>query len=151
MIVTPQMKDIKSADAKIVKLNQDIKSLSDAAGTLKNAQAKQQEGIAGTSKTIISENQIALLLQKISDMANKDKVKIMQIKPGKESKAKDSTLSTLSINLDLVCGYHSLGLFINDIENAPELMAIEGLHIESDKINYMQQRVNLVVKTYAKK
>ena len=150
-IISPQIQGIKRTGSKIAKLKQDINNLSSMAPGLKTAQAKAQESAVGKDKIIISENQVAPLLQKISDMANKDNVKIMQIKPGKESKAKDSSLATLLINLDLVCGYHNLGLFINDIENGLELMAIEGVRIESDPVNYLQQRVNLTVKTYVKK
>jgi len=150
-IVSPQIQGIKKIGSKIIKLKTDINNLSGMAPSLKTIQAKAQESAVGKNKIIIPESQVALLLQKISDMANKDNVKIMQIKPGKESKAKDSGLSTLSINLDLVSSYHNLGLFVNDIENASELMAIEGMRIESDPVNYLQQRVNLAVKTYVKK
>lgn len=150
-VICPQIKGIKNTGSKITKLKQDINNLNNAAANLKSEQLNAQEGVVVKEKTIISQAYMPSLLQKISDMANKDNVKIMQIKPAKELKAKDiSTIASL-INLDLVCSYHNFGLFVNDIENAPELMAVEGMRINPDSINYMQQRISLTIKTYVKK
>lgn len=150
-VIYPQIKGIKNTGSKITKLKQDINNLNNVAANLKNEQLNAQEGVVVKEKTIISQAYMPSLLQKISDMANKDNVKIMQIKPAKELKAKDiSTIASL-INLDLVCSYHNFGLFVNDIENAPELMAVEGMRINPDSINYMQQRISLTIKTYVKK
>lgn len=149
-VLSRQFAGMKSSASKITKLKQDIASLTSGEAALKKAKEGPDKS-QYKNKVIISESQIASLVERIAGMANKDNVKIMQIKPGKESKAKDSALSALGINIDLVCSYHSLGVFINDIENADEFMMVEGLRIEPDAVNYLQQRVNLVIKTYVKK
>jgi len=153
-VLKSQLQGIKDIGPSISKLESDINSLSkDMAGIsdLKNKEVGAKENISQQGRIIISEGYIATLLQNISDIANKNSIKIMQMKPGKELKAKEGSLNTLSLSLDLVCGYHDLGSFINDIEDANELMAIEGIKIESDPMNYMQQRVNLTIRTYVKK
>jgi hypothetical protein len=71
---------------------------------------------------------------------------------GKQEKGAAMTgFIPLAINLDLLCDYHHLGKFINDLENAEILFGVEGIRITSQEGNYFQQKVNLILKTYVKK
>lgn len=89
-------------------------------------------------------------------MANKNNVKILQLNPAREAPktkkgAAATDLSPNLIALDLICDYHSLGVFINELENAPKFMVVEELKISPYSESIFQQSVSLVIKTYVKK
>lgn len=156
-----QFQKIKDASPKVVKLKADIDNLSRELVNLQDLQRRQsqlkQEG-ALKAKKIISEEEMPLLLQRISDLANKNKVSITQIKPSQEVKAKEKKASTgavkfspVLITLDLSGGYHNLGNFLSDLENMEEFVAAEEMKITRALSDYVTENVNLVLKAYVKK
>lgn len=155
-----QLQAIRTMTPKITKLKKDIDNLAkDLAKVqdLKNRQSKdkQQMGVS-KPKEIISEDQTPLLLQAISDLANKNKVKITQINTTTDAKAQEEViagekLSPITIKLDLTCNYHSLGSFINDLENTKQFIELQEIKIARNHSDYFLENTNLVLKTYAKK
>ena len=160
-IVTRQMQGNKKTGLEITKLQKDLDKLQKDLGKmqeLKNKQAQVNTEFS-RAKRIVSEEQSALLLQSISDIANKNNVKIMQMKPfkGPQSKtqpqAQAKTLATekftpFYVGLDLYCDYHRLGKLINDLENSQFFMGVQELKIAAQASDVLQQKVNLLLKTY---
>lgn len=145
-----QLRGIGIARAKIIKLKKDIDSLNKDLAAMQ--QAKQEQIAVVETKKIISEEEIPSLLQVISDTANKHNVKIMQLKSSRDTKTKERTAfgMRLLLTLDLFCGYHSLGSFINDLENAERFIVLQEMKIVRSGSDYLYQNVNLVLKTYIK-
>ena len=143
----------KSADG-IVKLKNDLKALDLG---LKNMQALklQQKNLPPVkAKKIIFDSQLASLLNDISKIGNANNVTILQIKPSRDTQKSGAAapkFSPVSISLDLICGYHNLGKFINDLENNQTFISIESLKIEARPEEVLKQRVSLTLKTYVKK
>jgi hypothetical protein len=111
---------------------------------------------ASRAKNIIREEQLPLLLQEITDAASKTGTKIIQIKPIRDPKVKEEMVVgvrviPVMITLDLYCAYHSLGSFINAIENSKKFMLVQEVKILSGPKNYLYQDVVLTIKTYVKK
>jgi len=159
-IIRSQLKNIKTLGPKIIRLKSDVDNLAKdllLMQDLERRQGKDKQQIeAPGPKEIISEDKLLVLLQDISDFANKHRVKIMQINTSKDTKAKEEVIAGLrllpiNITLDLSCGYHSLGNFINALENARKFIEVQDMKIIRDRDNYLLQKVNLVLKTYAKK
>ncbi len=153
-VIKSQLKGIKDTSSKVIKLEKDMGNLSKDLVNMQDLENKAGEApqlSSAKNKIIISEDQVASLLESISAIGNKNNIKIMQIKPVKESKTKDSAANSVLISLDLVGGYHNIGSFISQIENARELMGVEGIKVESDSVNYLQQRINLMLRAYVKK
>jgi len=156
-VIKIQLGDLRTQEPKIIKLKKDLDALQSGLAKmqdLKNKQRQTSQKLLSKAKKIISGEQIPGVLQDISSTANKNNVNIVQIKPIKESKALASQtgkFSTLLIALDLFCDYHSLGKFINDLENAPIFMAVENMKITSQPADYLRQKVNLVLRTYVSK
>lgn len=153
-----QFKHIKNISPKIIKLKQDMENFSKELATMQDLKGKQVETKQKAllkAKKVISEEQIALLLQSISDVANKNNVSISKILPSKakEERASAGTLklTSLLITLDLSCGYHNLGRFLNDLENAENFITVQEMKITYSSSDYLRQNVNLVLKTYVKK
>jgi len=159
-IMKLQLQGIRTLTPKIIKLKKDFDNLAKDLSWmhdlgLEAGKDKAQIG-ALKPKEIISEDKILLLLQKVSDLANKNRVKIMQINISKDAKVQEEVIAgerllPIIITLDLTCGYHSLGSFINALENAGQYIDVQDIKIIRDPRVYLLQNVNLVLKTYAKK
>lgn len=149
-LMSLQLKSIKKTDTDFKKL-----STEKARFEKEFSQSQKTQVAPAMAKEIISETEIPLLLQDISDIANKNNIRILQLNPVKEAKRKKGApvteLNPSLISLELVCDYHGLGAFIKDLENAAKFMAVEELRINPDSNSVFQQAVNLVIKTYIKK
>jgi len=160
-IMKLQLQGIRTLTPKIIKLKKDFDNLSKDLSWmhdlgLEAGKDKAQIGAPDKVKEIISEDKILLLLQKVSDLANKNRVKIMQINTSKDTKVQEEVIAgerllPIIITLDLTCGYHALGSFINALENAGQYIDVQDMRIIRDPHDFLLQNVNLVLKTYAKK
>lgn len=153
-IMKAQLGGLKNAGEKIVKLRKDIDSLNKDLAMMRKPEAGQEGAVK--NQRIILEGELPLLLEEISKTANKHKVRIMQIKPARGPKAKEEVIGEkrlipVTINLDLYCGYHSLGSFINALENGGAFIAVQALKITRSSDDYSAQNVDLELKTYVKK
>ncbi|MDD5431372.1 MAG: type 4a pilus biogenesis protein PilO [Candidatus Omnitrophica bacterium] len=166
-ILSKQMDSISVIEPKIKKLKKDLSSLDNDLLKMEELKKKQaevaQKGLS-KSKRLVSEDQVSSLFKDISDIANKNDIKVGQMKPGKDvpvatapktnkpgAPVATSKLSTFTIDLELLCAYHNLGAFINDLENSDVLIMVQSLKIMPEGENYMRQKVNLQLKTYVKK
>ncbi|MDD4938585.1 MAG: type 4a pilus biogenesis protein PilO [Candidatus Omnitrophica bacterium] len=159
-ILKAQLNGIKTVGPKIVKLRKDMDNLNKELPRLQDLERnkgklKQQAGQL-RHKEIIKEDRILLLLQEITDLANKNNVKITQINTTRDTKAKEETIAgerllPAIINLNLSCGYHSLGRFMNSFASAKYFIDVQDMKIARDTRNYMLQNVNMVLKTYVRK
>lgn len=161
LLIGSQLKGIKNISPKIIKLKTDLNNFSKDLVKIQDLKDKQPGRKIDASfrpKKFITDAEIPSLLKTISEIANKNTVKIIQIKPAKELKpSPDKTASlpaassSLLIALDLICDYHHFGKFLNELEDAGIFLAVEEMKISSQSLDYFQQKVNLVLKTYVKK
>jgi Tfp pilus assembly protein PilO len=148
------------------KLKQEIDNFEREFNNMRQIKDKKDKAVEAEllrAKKLLTEEELPDLIQKISGLANENNVKIMQITPVKETKpakeekpgsaveAQYKAPQPLLINMELVCDYHSLGAFIDDLEGAKEFMAIDEINITQDAANYALQKAALKVKTYVKK
>ena len=158
-ILKAQRAGLSSLDPKIARLKADLTNLNQGLENMRlsksNPGALGQKQVLRSSR-ILRESQISELLQEISTAANKFDIKIIQIHPIRQTQNEKSAigqdkLNLLLINLDLVCDYHSLGRFIQALENASVFMGVQELEISTQLPDYMKQKVILVLKTYVTK
>ncbi len=152
-----QLLSLKGLKPQVLKLKADLDTLSvnlNKMQELKDKRVGAKHEAALSVKKIIYEEQLTLLLQNISDTANRSDVRILQIKPSKGLPGKDSGMAKftpLLISLDLLCDYHSLGRFINALENTQVFIAVQSIRIAPQQKDYLKERVNLVLRTYINK
>jgi Tfp pilus assembly protein PilO len=155
-----QIQQIKKPSSPLKELKTDIDNLNKELATLQELKNKQKEIKTASTKVkkIISEEQITPFLQRISELANKNKVVMLQITPskditgkGKKTVEEEPKFPPLFLTLDLTCDYHDFGRFINDLENAEEFVDIDDIKIEPDKRNYLKENIKLTLRTYVKK
>ncbi len=150
-----QMNGVKKSGVELVRVKNDLKNLEIGLRNMQDVKSRQknlsQDKVK--AKKIIFESQVALLLQDISKIGNANNIKILQIKPSREAQkvSAQGKFSPVSISLDLICGYHNLGKFINALENNQAFISVEGLKIEAQPQDVLRQKVSLMLKTYVKK
>jgi len=157
-VIGAQMKGIRDIGPKIVKIRADLntveKDLKKMQGLQKKKAGSQQEA-ARHMKKFIREQDLSSLLKDISDLVNKYGIKLNQMKPVKDVQQKNSKeqpkAAAILINLDLTGGYHALGKFINDLENADSFIAVQQFNIVTQPQDAMKEKVNLMLKTYVRK
>jgi len=155
-IIKLQLGSIGSTKTKIVKLKKDIAVLNKDLALMQQSQDQMKQKTPLKTKIIISEDEITGLLQGIYNLAHKDNVRIIQIRPLKDPQAKEEVMGAQKVMprvilMDLSCVYHSLGSFISDLENAEQFLAVQDLKIVRSPGDYMRQNVTLNLKTYVKK
>ena len=155
-IIKLQLGGIRSVKTKIIKLNQDITALDKDLALMQQSQSQMKQKTPLKPKIIISEDEMTGLLQGIYNLAHKNNVKIIQIRPLKDPQAKEEAMGAqkimpMTIVMDLSCVYHSLGSFISDLENAGQFLAVQDFKIVRSSGDYMRQNVTLNLKTYVKK
>lgn len=160
-IFKSQLQALKITEPKISALKRDLDNLTKETAKMEELKKKQIEPAQKSAvkiKKIISSEQLAGLLQDLSDIANRNSLKIEQIKPSKDSQISKQgkiegtdKLQPVLITLDLTGDYHHFGKFINDIEGAQAFIAVEGMKISSLQGEYFTQKINLVLRTYVKK
>jgi Tfp pilus assembly protein PilO len=158
LLMRVQIKTLKGLGVKIAKINSDLHGLNRDLSNMrevKNKQARMPDASFARAKRIISEEEVVSLLQDISDMAKKNNVQIIQMKPHNEpSTAQEKTpankFTSVLITLDLTSDYHSLGGFINDLENAQAFISVQELKITSQQKEGIKEKANLELKTYVR-
>jgi Tfp pilus assembly protein PilO len=167
-VMKAQVSSIGSLGKKVTKLKMDIEGVKkDKVLMRKNEQQiETQENIK-----IYTEEEIPLLLQDISSLANDNQIDVMQISPqsrevkkqeqvkGKKEKGKakakpeQKTVNSISvaIKLDLACSYHNLGAFLDQLERAEQPLFAQELRISRDPSKYMKQNASITLVTYVKK
>lgn len=100
------------------------------------------------------EEEFPAVLENLSDMARNTGVKITKILPVKDrtkyfaGDAHSSIYSEQEINIDAQCGYHQLGEFISELENAERFMEVSDITVEAGRVNPKRHNVQLIVKTF---
>lgn len=160
-IIKSQLNSIKTSLTRTTRLKTDIDNLNKDLAIiqrLKSSPSGVAQKITPESREIINDEGIPSLLQYISDAANKNNVRILQIKPFKDLKAKQAGPAApqdkpdpLLITLDLSCDYHNFGKFINELENKKFFISAEEIKIRPDPGDSFKQAISAVLKTYVKK
>lgn len=91
------------------------------------------------------------LLEELARIATEAKIKYQFIKPGPmvslRSKNIDLPYYRWPITMRLTCGYHELGHYINQLENAKRFIKIDDLSIDASQ-DVFQHQVTLNLSTY---
>jgi Tfp pilus assembly protein PilO len=153
-ILKAQRSGLSKSSAEVSKLKNDLGLLDAGLKNMEEVRAKQKVAPKSKAKKIIFESQLASLLQDISKIGKANNVKILQIKPSRDpAKASPAQASSspVLISMDLICGYHNFGKFVNELENNQAFMSVEGFKIEPQAEDDLKQKITLALKTYVKK
>jgi Tfp pilus assembly protein PilO len=159
-VLKMQLSGLRAAGPKIAKLRKDISALDKDLENMQALKKKQEEdsraGISAAKK-LLSAGQITTLLQYLSELAQKDGIRISQIKHAADTvdpKAKKTVtgpenLIGFTIGLDLICDYHTFGKFINQLENGQYFLSVQELRILP--LEALKQKIYVGLRTYVRK
>lgn len=129
----------------IITLENDIRNLD----KLKQEIIDLEKKINNLELMIAKEQDVSVLMEDISNLADKTGVKVIQIKPAIDEdsssivSAKDARFQEVEIKIIATAGFHQLGNFINKIETADKFFKLSSLEIETDNKDYFLQSIRL--------
>jgi Tfp pilus assembly protein PilO len=143
---------IKSIEPKSAQLKKDIDTLNKDLTQMQAMKQKDPRSVLKI-KTLVGEESLSLLWQGISEMADRNSVKILEMRPlkGKETSIASVKCTDYTVTLHVSGGYHALGAFVNALENAERFIAVQDLKINADSADYFHQEADLTLKVYARK
>ncbi len=158
LFLNPAVLRIMDLSSKISKLQSDL-TIADLAISgmpkLEKEVADLKNKAVAYSNKLPREEEFPALLESLSMMAQNTDVKITKITPIKDTEAQFAEKKALSviyqekgILINAQCGYHQLGTFVSELENAERFMEISDITIESVAATPRQHKVQLIVKTF---
>ncbi len=97
------------------------------------------------------QKEFPVFLELISALAKKNNIKIIAIEPQAMIDNPDLFYMEFPVLIDALCGYHDLGRFINNLEDAKIFMKIKDIKIANDDIIPKQHNVFLNISTFCLK
>ena len=152
-ILLPQIARVAVAYSKADKLNSEAKvaqrEISEIEG-LKKQVIKYRGKIESYESMLPAEQEIPKLLEGLSDMAKSANVKIVAITPiqSKQEAQNNQTYQEIPILINAKSGYHELGKFLNNLENADRFMKVIDIRINENKATPKRHDVEILVLTY---
>ena len=157
-ILKMQLASIAGVGPKITKLKSDLEKFNkdlEKAQSMKDKGSQEAKSAAAKYKKIISEGQISALLQSISEAAGKNNIRITQMKYAPEPKETKQVggekLTPYLISVELSSDYHTLGKFLNELENGEVFIAVQDLRITPGDQPAIKQSVLVTLKTNVRK
>ena len=143
-VSTGKMKsELKSARLVIADMNK-----------IENDLRENSEKVESYEKKLPAEQEIPALLENLSNMAKGSNIKIVSIVPAvsyfKDDKSVKKSLiyREIPILITAKSGYHELGHFLNNLENADRFMKVVDIGIKANKTSPNKHDVELMVCTY---
>lgn len=138
LVLRSQLVFLGRTITKVNALRKDInKAKKDAAGgSLLQQSNRLRSDMLAQEKRIVLEEELSLFLSQVAKLAKDSNVKLRQIKPAKlpkeDSKDNEGRLYfRLPIDLELICGYHPLGIFIDKLERAEKYIKVFNFDVSS--------------------
>ena len=104
-------------------------------------------------KKFSTKQEISSLLKGLSEMAKDSGVKIISITPHSAITSSEQGLvaggyQKFPISIKASCGYHQLGAFLNELENADTFMRVTDISIRGNAQKPVEHMVYILVNTY---
>ncbi|MFA4888651.1 MAG: type 4a pilus biogenesis protein PilO [Candidatus Omnitrophota bacterium] len=159
LVIRRQLANLKGLRIKITELKSNLDTFQKDAKNMQDLKIRQlaeEKNPALKLQKLIPEDGVSSFLEDISDAANKNEIKIIQIKPsraspGKEKNALLAKFPILLVSLEAIGSYHALGKFLNDLEMGNYFSEVQSLNISNIGGNYAKQKISLVLRSYVRK
>ena len=153
VVMQPQLSALRTLNPEISSLTEDLKKTRDDIQKIKlyESQVKElQAKVKILSDKVKSKEEVHLILEKISTLANTNHIHVEQIVPVFDRqeqllKTREGIYYSLPVMLDTHGSYHDFGRFLNDLENDPISLRIEKFTIVSNPQDTMKHVIKLTV------
>jgi len=153
-ILIPQIERVFEAVGQASKAGADLKVAQDNIANMLKYKANldvYEEKVDRYEKMLPAKQEIPALLESLSSMAKNSDVKIVGIMPvvGKGDKVKKGQIyKEIPILINAQSGYHELGKFLSNMENADRFMKVSDIQIKSNSQIPRKHDVEILVLTY---
>jgi len=156
-IFVPQVIRVYEHSVDIGKMKSELKSAHSVITgfeKLKNGLKEDSQKVESYEKKLPAEQEIPALLENLSKMAKDSNIKIVSIVPAisyfKDDKPANNGLIYREIPILITArsGYHELGHFLSNLENADRFMKVVDINIKANKLSPREHDVELMVCTY---
>jgi type IV pilus assembly protein PilO len=133
LIYTPKSKEIKSLDASIVKLNNEIATAEVKVRRLDELRAeneKLKKRLAELKEKLPEEKEVTALLKQISDLGLTSGLAILLWKPGPRIQGPEDLYVEIPVKVSVIGGYHDLGVFFSHISRLTRIVNISKIKIK---------------------
>ena len=153
LVLNPQLSILRKISPEIMVLKQDLEKAQTDMGKMGLYQ-KQIDEFEGKLKTmgsrVQSRENVSLILERISELANKYDVRIDQIMPltDKQEKLLENTEGvyySLPILIEGKSDYHNFGRFINGVENHEISLSIERFIIQDSSADAKKHTIRVTL------
>lgn len=153
-ILVPQVERVFEAVGRASRVETDLKDAQyniDNIAKFKTSVTVYEEKIDRYEKMLPTEQEIPALLENLSDMAKNSNIKIVGIMPvtvKEDTIRKASVYQEKPILINAKSGYHELGKFLSNMENAGRFMKVSDIQIKANAQAPKRHDVELMVLTY---
>jgi len=172
LILPHQIKGIVLTTKEITKLKKGIANLKKEYNRMKSLMQEEptaKDKVSSSSKKIYASSELPVLLKNISQIANNNNVRVVQISFNEEKNGmtkgktptkkatknkKDSLLIekylAFNIEMEIEAGYHNIGRFLTDLDNSDAVLETTELSISIKPQDILKQEAKLTLRTYVK-
>ncbi|MDD5437294.1 MAG: type 4a pilus biogenesis protein PilO [Candidatus Omnitrophica bacterium] len=116
---------------------------------LKKQMMQYHTKIESYERMLPVEQEIPKLLEDLSNMAKRSGVKIVGITPlQSDEEAREGIYQEIPILINAKSGYHELGKFLSELENASRFMKVVDIAIKENRAAPKRHEIEVLVATY---
>ena len=153
VIMQPQLSTLRALNPEIMVITQDLQRAKDdiaRMATYKKQVAELQNKVNQLGGGIKSREEVPRILERISLLANKYRMRIDQIMPLAENqelllKNNDGKYFALPILIECRSGYHDLGRFLNEMGQNDVSLTIDKFTITANSQNLLKHSIKLTI------
>lgn len=153
LVLQFQMRSLNSLNPKITSLSQELQSAQNNIQRLPQFQQERDRLKAQLDKTnrkIRTKEEVPVLLENVSLIANRNGVRIEQVRPDRAIDKpiltnEDGQYFSMPVVVEASSGYHHFGSFLNQLETEGDLVTIPEFVITASDKDTQRQRINLTI------
>lgn len=153
VILQFQLRSLGSLNPKITTLSQELTSVQNNIQRLpqfKQERERLQAELEKTNRKIRTKEEVPVLLENISLIANRNGVRIEQIRPDQAVDKpiltnEDGKYFSIPVVVEAASGYHHFGRFLNQLETEGDLVTIPDFMIASSDKDTQRHRIKLTI------
>ncbi|NQT06523.1 MAG: type 4a pilus biogenesis protein PilO [Candidatus Omnitrophica bacterium] len=130
----------------------DAKELISTRKTIEQNEAQARLKMDEYKEIFPSEEEVPKLLESLSSIAGKSRVKIIGIRPfgreGLRAAEKNVVYQEIPIEIVAQCGYHELGQFLQRLETGDRFIMVKDMDINANPENIKRHNIKLILSTY---
>jgi len=132
LVLLPKHKEVRTLDARIAKLNQEIagsEAMVKRLDVLIEENKMLKAKLAKLKEQLPEEKEVSELLRQISESGLQSGLEILLWRPEAKKTSPDNLYVEIPVKVEVLTGYHNLGVFYSHISRLPRLVNISGIDL----------------------